>query len=807
MIKLINIDKYYNKGKKNSIHVVNNTSLELENKGLVTLLGASGSGKSTLLNVIAGLDRADGEIVFNDTHIKTYNNKIWDTIRADKIGFIFQHYNLLEKKTVYDNLKLVLNLIGINDPNIVDEKITYALEVVGLYKFRKKLASELSGGQKQRVAIARAIVKNPDVIIADEPTGNLDSVNSDEIARILRKIADEKLVILVTHNQNLANKFSDRIILLKDGVIVGDDGGNIVDLSADANLDDSKIYLQDLQSSKINDIKLFSDEGVDNINLSIIKINGRYYIKGDDNVKIDVIDNSSKIKLIDDTKKNHISNFENVDTSFSLENLKVDDVKRGKRKVFGFKNSLLAALRKMLTLGAKGKTQIIVLIILAIFLTTSIFGIFSAIKIDTSKIYDHKNVYESNYGEDISTYHDKKDEYILLPKSNYDVIWKIHSDHKSKYGGYDGFYESSTKSNFLPLTALENVKITNGKKPDNNSLTEVLVDETFLDNNYTENKSFKRIGIYSPKDFIGQKLEFRVIEKIFSNPISFKIVGTVKTGNKSIYASNELLEKMFFESIISNTFNLLPIPDDLKLVEGEKPVGKEVVINRAHNKDNLKVGDTFKFNGEEYKISGFFGSDIEDDNNKNDEYFGIPFYISYDYYVDILKNGKTLLKVFSINGKNPDSKNFHNLYENNYNDLVVIKEETFLGSIILSGVLIVLSTAMFYFFTRSSFMGRKNELKILRALGVPKKDVYKLYAFEYIIITTFTSLIGFLIGFWYVSLTQSNSITSAIGNRITIEGFIVAIAAIYLTNLLMALIPVRGLLKKTPAQMFADHDI
>ena len=204
MIKVSNLNKYYNKKKNNEIHVINNVNLTLPDTGLITFLGKSGSGKTTLLNVIGGLDKASGSIEYDDVLIKRYSMTKVDKLRREKISYIFQNYNLLLNKTVYENLSLALYAINITDKDEVIKRSDYALKAVGMYKYRKKLAGALSGGQMQRVAIARCLIKESSVIIADEPTGNLDSNNSLEIMNILKKISKKSLVLLVTHDKALA---------------------------------------------------------------------------------------------------------------------------------------------------------------------------------------------------------------------------------------------------------------------------------------------------------------------------------------------------------------------------------------------------------------------------------------------------------------------------------------------------------------------------------------------------------------------------------------------------------------------------
>ena len=244
MIKTNNLNKYYNKNKSNEIHVIDNTSLQLPDTGLVTLLGNSGSGKTTLLNVLGGLDKAKGTISYGSEVFTKYKPRLLDKFRSKNIGYIFQNYYLLPDLSIYDNLKLALEIIGITDPEEVKKRIEYSLKAVGLFKYRKKRADSISGGQMQRVSIARALVKTCKIIIADEPTGNLDSNNSIEIMNILKKISETALVILVTHDRNLANFYSDQIIELKDGKIL--DISTPKKLDSLKNIDDNKVYLKDL---------------------------------------------------------------------------------------------------------------------------------------------------------------------------------------------------------------------------------------------------------------------------------------------------------------------------------------------------------------------------------------------------------------------------------------------------------------------------------------------------------------------------------------------------------------------------------
>ena len=221
MLEIKNISKEY-KVDNYSQKALDNVSVNFRDNEFASILGPSGSGKTTLLNIIGGLDKYDsGDLIINGVSTKNYNDRDWDTYRNHKIGFIFQSYNLIGHQTILSNVELALTLAGISKAERRKRAIE-ALDKVGLKDHINKRPNQLSGGQMQRVAIARALINNPDILLADEPTGALDSVTSVQIMELLKVVAKDKLVIMVTHNPELAKKYSTRIIELKDGKIISD---------------------------------------------------------------------------------------------------------------------------------------------------------------------------------------------------------------------------------------------------------------------------------------------------------------------------------------------------------------------------------------------------------------------------------------------------------------------------------------------------------------------------------------------------------------------------------------------------------
>ncbi len=228
MLKLKNITKTYISGEE-KVDALKGVDIEFRESEFVSILGQSGCGKTTLLNIIGGLDRyTSGDLVINGKSTKDFKDRDWDAYRNYKVGFVFQSYNLIGHQSVLANVELALTISGVSKKERKARAIK-ALEEVGLKDQINKKPNQLSGGQMQRVAIARALVNNPDIILADEPTGALDTKTSVQVMEILKEISKNKLIIMVTHNPELAEKYSSRIIKILDGKITDDSNPIVVE--------------------------------------------------------------------------------------------------------------------------------------------------------------------------------------------------------------------------------------------------------------------------------------------------------------------------------------------------------------------------------------------------------------------------------------------------------------------------------------------------------------------------------------------------------------------------------------------------
>lgn len=221
MIEIRDITKTYKTGDLVQ-RALDGVSVTFRESEFVAVLGPSGSGKTTFLNILGGFDHADsGDIVVNGTSTRDYTDAEWDTYRNHRVGFIFQSYNLIPHQTILANVELALTLAGV-DRAERERRARAALERVGLGAHVNKKPSQLSGGQMQRVAIARALVNDPEIVLADEPTGALDTETGIQVMDLLAEVARERLVIMVTHNPQLAEDYATRIVRIKDGRLAGD---------------------------------------------------------------------------------------------------------------------------------------------------------------------------------------------------------------------------------------------------------------------------------------------------------------------------------------------------------------------------------------------------------------------------------------------------------------------------------------------------------------------------------------------------------------------------------------------------------
>lgn len=805
MIRVEKVNKYFNRFRKNRNHVINNTTLTLGDTGLVALLGPSGSGKTTLLNAIGGLDKVDsGKIYINNKKITSKFIGYVDKLRNLNIGYIFQDYKLVDNMSVYDNVALSLKTIGIKDKKEIDKRVTYVLEKMQIYRFRKRPASMLSGGERQRVGIARAIVKNPNIIIADEPTGNLDSKNSLEIMNIIKKISEDRLVILVTHEVNLAMFYADRIIEIEDGKVIKD-----YENTEENNLDyaiDNNIYLRDIANSKrieIDNSKI--DLYFDNYkpcNLQIVVKGNNIFIRSVDNQKIEVVDDNSSIQFIDDNYKSIAkSDIENY--SFDFNSILTNNKKLKYSSIFNPLTFISNGFSKVFSYSLVKK------ILLFGFFLSGLFIIFSTSRIAANlKIEDKDFVnINQNYLEiiepkiDINDYYnyEKSDKINYIIPGNSEVAFNLKVDDY-----YQTANTSATLSGSLAsLEMIDDSDIILGRLPSNDY--EVVVDYMTIDNMNKNINLPKMMGLNTKEDFLN-----RIIS--ISQVGDFKIVGMVDLESPSIYAKKDKFINMLYFSKNSDygnsgynyiDYNLYA--DKITIKEGRLPYNDYEVLVNINMKEEAPLNKEYslKINDKKLTIVGYYDSD-----DRITDYFVNPNMIklllvqSSENIMVYPKNREETIEYF----KEYYDANIVDSYENSKNQYLEKREAVTKLTITSSIVVLIISLIEMFLMLRSSFLSRIKEVGIYRAIGLKKKDIYIMFSGEILAITTIASIPGVLLGTYiFYNLSKMQLLANEL--FVNVPLVIITILIIYIFNLLFGLYPVFLTIRKRPAQILSRTDI
>ena len=809
MIRISKLNKFYNRHKRNEIHVINNTSLDLPDTGLVALLGPSGCGKTTLLNAIGGLDKVNsGKIYINDKKITTIFSSKKDKLRNLKIGYIFQDYKLIDNKSVYDNIAIALRMIGIKDKEEVKKRVTYILERLGMYRYRYRPCGMLSGGERQRVGIARALVKNPDIILADEPTGNLDSKNTIEIMNIIKAISKDKLVILVTHEVELAKFYATRIIEVLDGSVTEDYENKNTD-----NLDyriDNKFYLKDFKyhnSNNDNDIniEMYSDKK-EKLNLVIVFKNGNIYIKNKDDDKIEIVDSSSNIELINDNYKQlDKSVYEKY--SFDYDKIINNNFKLKYTSIFNIFTIFSNGFKKVFSYSFVKKILLVGFFISSMFVTYTVSNILGIITVDDKDFINMNRNYlmlESKIKvKDYLEYEKLPGVEYIIP-GNSRVTFQVNS---SKY--YQTEFVELNISGSIASDSMINVDdLIYGKMPENEN--EIVIDKSI----YKSNEELKMIGLYDIEKMIGTKVYLK--NKI----LTYTIVGITDMQSPSVYVKeNQMIniidnskdemsmdnKDMAISTSGEGVYDYNLYKDKIKISKGREPSGDYEVIINDSLKENYKLDkyiDGIKVNDNKLKVVGYYTS--EDDINSY-------FVNSATNKYELIEGSKGMIiytkdKEMMIDKFKELNKKVIDVYENNKNNYLRANKESMTSSIIVAAIMLGISLIEIILMTRSSFLSRIKEVGIYRAIGVKKSDIYKMFIGEAFAITTLASVPGVLFMGYILHVVSDISYVS---KNYIMNYFVVlfCILILYIFNIIISLIPVFNTMRKTPAQILARHDL
>ena len=805
MIEVKNLHKYFNKNRTNQIHVINNTSIQFPEKGLVAITGPSGCGKTTLLNVVAGLDSFhSGEIIYEGESVKKYKSSKVDYIRNEKIGFIFQNYHLLPDQSVYDNIKTSLNIAGLYDKEQLDERIHYSLEKVGMFNYRKRNVLALSGGQQQRVGIARAIAKNPDVIFADEPTGNLDSNNTFEVMSLIKNISKNKLVILVTHERHLVDLFADRIIELKDGLVTND-YQNFKNTTYQ-HKDDRFIYLKDLNKEDLETKFIeyyYEKENNKHFDFKVVEMNDTIYIQTNSEKKIQFIDHESEISLVDEHKK-----------EFKTEEMEILDFENFKpiehhlhKSLFRWRDTLFTGFKKLFTKRKFGrKILVFVYFVISAVIAFQLAALGNLIRINEYEFLSSPKSF-------VAIENTSK-----LTSSDYEEIMEIdgigspilyEGQYYSEYVSFyqQSFYQTSLSVNLsvwpVKSSWVDEGDLLVGKLPV--ELNEVAI-SSFTADMILNNYRVTQMGYEDAADL----LDFSVLSNYYRNnqKTNLNVVGIVESTERLIiYPDNYYglsMEEADYYSILE------AYEEDIDIVNGRMPENDTEIL--AIDDYFYVINEQIQFGTGLLKVVGLY--ELKEDS-------GLPrtnFLLTEKALeLVVVQNGSSYRQIgyqfhaddkeSVINALEDLGYEAYDLYE--HDKAIYLENRNFnISASISSMIAIFVGIVLFiYFLMRTSMINRVKEIGIYRAIGATKKDVYKIFISEILIYTTFLSATGYLIAAYLLT-----TIENAIGSYYPVFYLpfwllMIGLIGIYLINIVFGLLPIFNLLRKSPAEILAKYDI
>ena len=616
MISLRGLQKYFNKGKQNEIHVINDITLEFPESGMCAIFGPSGCGKTTLLNVIGGLDKyAEGAVEFEGKPLAENT----DTIRNQYTGFIFQNYNLNKEETVFENVAAALRLCGMEDEEIIRERVNAALANVGMEKFSKRTPDTLSGGQQQRVAIARALVKNPKVILADEPTGNLDEANTILVMDILKKLSKDHLILLVTHEANLVDFYCDMVIELSDGRVLhvrNNDAAN-----GYVTRDKNTIYLGEYEEHDTKDpyvsSRYFGDAPEEPIQLTVINKNGRILLRVDSE-RVQIVDSYSEVTIREGVYTEEARRDEK-ESEIDMSKLPpVEGTRFG--RLFRFGSSVRSGYRSNYKVGMQKKSgkmlrNCMVLFAIVIVFMTAVFGTGIRTLLEIKEKYHNSVFYITATDQDI---YDRIKAAAADSSSGIRSIWPVQSRATAKGGddslsffafGFESyqtdgddfflFTESAVNASILALPDLDNgMKVVAGSLTNINDddivITSAVAKKIIESGSYTYLKEYNNVlGMMITPDYLCHLSGY-----------AFRVRAIVESEDPAVYVTDRA---MAFGAIGVSRLNHTVLMDENGEFGVEK--GKCTVIRCAFDRNEtsfrevIGAGDDITINGTELSIS------------------------------------------------------------------------------------------------------------------------------------------------------------------------------------------------------------
>lgn len=850
MIELKNIYKKYKSKKGNITTGLDNVSLKFGNNGMTFILGKSGSGKSTLLNIIGGLDKYDsGDMIVLGKSSKDFTQTDFDSYRNTYIGFVFQDFNILEDYNVYENIALAMQL---GNKKIKTNEINELLNKLELTQLKTRKVNELSGGQKQRVAIARALIKNPKIILADEPTGNLDSTTGKQVMDLLKEISKERLVIIVSHDNEAAKKYGDRIIEIKDGKVFNDTNPikeikteNYKPIKSKLPLKESfKLGLGSLRNKKI---KLCFTILLTALSLFFL---GLTYTLSSYNV------NLGHAKLLKDKKeefvqieKYEINDYGGGDIYRRLQYLNIDDIQNIKKKVtkdlskvyrtieesgYGFANiydvfhinsefdgysynygdldleivedSNFKYLENKKILGRK---------------PTNINEIVIS-NVVASKMIDMGTTY---YGDDKVSYPKSYDEILNNDKSYYfrdssvKIVGIIQYDLDKYINVLEKYDKIINEKSQNYLTDEENKIRDEYYAKINNIYNKVYAMEGFVhdlskdkdallsqDYHYelsSDTLKFPKEGRYYSPSYINKDILYYDGQK-WTNTSSLKedeIV--INVNHLSSFDPIDYQEKVtnYIKQNLGREQLELEKEFFVSYISNLDLIGKKVNLKVNGYSDSGNEEETFR----NLKIVGITGL-----ITTNYDHYYVPYGLLSKYETDIfpltsvyvLENSQSGFKKLMDNFKPNEEISIKSSYSYDVYDIIRVVEILKKIAFYVALVLVIFTIILMANFMFSSISYRKREIGILRGLGARSIDTIKIFLWEGIIIATFVFILSTIL--YIIGTNVLNDIIIGSSNMIltpfiiTINVFVIMFLVVYVIVIISSILPILKISKMKP---------
>lgn len=779
MIKVENLLKVFNKKKSNEVRAIDGVTLEFPEKGLVAIYGASGSGKTTLMNALGGLDKFDGGEIIMDGNV--YTKSVGDKYRIENIGYVFQNYLLDERLDVYQNVAQGLRTVGVRDEEVIFDRVMTALDNVGMRDYYKRNVTTLSGGQQQRVAIARAMVKGARIILADEPTGNLDELNTRTVMELLKAMSKNCLVIVVTHEEDIIERYADSVIEIKDGKVnTHSEGAKTVRETSDK----TKIFLGDKEKKEYSEgsvqVEYFGEEKP--LRLTLVNHGGRLYLACE-NSDVKFVDKDSEIKLVRKTRAEYIQQESEV-RDLSLNTL--GDGDKGKiGQVFGFGQSLKEGFAN--AFGKNKKRITIFTCTVIIFMAAIVFILASFGR----SYYAYNNVGSEYHPKLISTIIGKNDVKSIeefASKNNYDIeYWYLapnNSEISISVSGFESFYDIETYFSGVACNSVEKAKeskVLAGNADNLKEWNDIAISKKVADTvlgRFAQETGFTELGY----DFLLNSKTYMLTQ----TPIKLNVVAVVDSDCEYFYLNEALI-------------NMNALMLDLDVRYGLSAADDEIFLPSFY-KDAYGEEEYHTISGKEYKV---IYSDVVKERclnarelaslKENFDSIREVYFISSDadeFSVALRDSGILVLSnmIYSKAIASESTK------------LYALQDMIREGVVFAIFVVILLASVSLMFYASMSL--RVKEIGLYRAIGVSTKNIlFKFFVESLALVIVSVVSVYLLIGLPIAVLSG--------GQILYLPWWLYLSSFVFMSGIIcfFAVLPVMIFLRKSPVQILSKYDL